>query len=407
MPVNKMTYNSPLLPSYPHPLQTDAPPAAHVQIRRKLARAAAHYVRGRVRVAGSDAPQRILLIRPDHLGDLLFQSPALHWLRQQRPDAHLTLVIGPWGRPAQPALAGSYDELLEIPFPAFERGERQGALARWSMLPRLARRLRPENFDAAIIFRPDHWWGAMLSAMADIPVRLGYDTPETTSWLTEALPLQHEHSVSSNLRLVGALLDQQLSFDPAAHPLRFDLDPTGMAETRAYLSSLAGDQTRPLVIIHPGAGAAIKLWEPDKWGDVARRLSQEGCTVAISGGPDEVDLTAAVSAASGGRALDLGGRTSFAELAALLAAADLVLGPDSGPLNLAVAVGTPTIHLFGPADPVRFGPWGDAKQHLVLQSDWTCVPCGRFDWPDLPEHGCVRDISVDAVLTAAQQLLKT
>ena len=120
-----------------------------------------------------------------------------------------------------------------------------------------------------------------------------------------------------------------------------------------------------------------------------------------------MDLTAAVLEASGGLALDLGGRTNFAELAALLATADLVLGPDSGPLNLAVAVDTPTIHLFGPADPVRFGPWGDVRQHIVLQSDWTCVPCGRFDWSDLPEHGCVRDISVDSVLAAAHQLLSS
>ena len=368
---------------------------------------AAHYARGRARTAGSGAPQRILLIRPDHLGDLLFQSPALHWLRAQRPDAHLTLVIGPWGRPAQPALAGSYDDLLEIPFPAFERGSKQNVLARWSMLPRLARQLRRENFDAAILFRPDHWWGAMLAAMADIPIRLGYDTPETTPWLTEALPLHHEHSVSSSLLLVGVLLDQQPSLDPAAHPLRFDLDPASLEETRASLSSLAVDFTRPLVIIHPGAGAAIKLWDPGKWGEVARRLGQEGCSILITGGPDEAELTAAVSEASTGRAIDLGGRTTFAELAALLASSDLVLGPDSGPLNLAVAVGTPTIHLFGPADPVRFGPWGDATRHLVLQSDWTCVPCGRFDWPDLPEHGCVRDIAVDAVHDAAQHLLQT
>ena len=313
--------------------------------------------------------------------------------------------MAPGGRPALPALAGTYDNLLEIPFPAFERDARQGVLARWRMLPRLARQLRKRNFDAAVIFRPDHWWGAMLVALADIPIRLGYDTPETTPWLTEALPLLNEHSVSSNLRLAGALLGQQPSLDPMTHPLRFDLDPTSAEEARTLLSSLPVALSRPLVIIHPGAGAAIKLWEPDKWGGVARRLSQEGSTTLITGGPNEAKLTAAVSAASNGRATDLGGRTSFAVLAALLASADLVLGPDSGPLNLAVAVGTPTIHLFGPADPVRFGPWGSPHRHVVLQSNWSCIPCGRFDWPDLPAHGCVRDIDADTVMAAARQLL--
>ena len=393
-------------PSYPTPLVSGAAPPLPARLRRRLTRTAAHYARGRTAARTGDAPQRILLIRPDHLGDLLFLGPALRWLRNQRPNTHLTLVTGPWGQPALPALAGTYDDLLEIPFPAFERGDRQGVLARWLMLPKLARQLRLENFDAAVVFRPDHWWGAMLAALAKIPRRIGYDTAETTPWLTTALSQLHEHSVSSNLRLVGALLDEQPDIDPAAHPLRFDLDSASREEARTLLSSLPVALTRPLVIIHPGAGAAIKLWEPGKWGEVARRLSQDVRTVLITGGPDEIELTAAVSAASDGRATDLGGRTSFAELAALLASADLVLGPDSGPLNLAVAVETPTVHLFGPADPVRFGPWGSPHRHVVLQSNWSCIPCGRFDWPDLPSHGCVRDIDTDTVIEAAHQLLQ-
>jgi len=405
-----MAYNSAMPPFYPMPAVSGAVPAGAVlplpvRLRRRLARAAAHYARGRGRAPDSETPRRILLIRPDHLGDLLFLGPALRWLRAERPDAHLTLAIGPWGRPALPALAGTYDDLLEISFPAFERGDRQSVFARWGMLPKLARQLRHHNFDAALLLRPDHWWGAMLAAFADIPIRLGYDTPETTPWLSRALPLPHEHAAASNLRLVGALGGAFPSPDPLDHPLRFDLDPASQEEARTLLSALPVAQTRPLVIVHPGAGAAIKLWEPDKWGEVVRRLSRTGSTVLITGGPDEVGLTAAVSAAANGRAIDLGGQTSFAGLAALLASADLVLGPDSGPLNLAVAVGTPTVHLFGPADPLRFGPWGSPHRHVVLQSNWSCIPCGRFDWPDLPAHGCVHDIDADAVMVAAKQLL--
>jgi len=261
------------------------------------------------------------------------------------------------------------------------------------------------GFDAALVFRPDHWWGAMLATLAKIPRRSGYDTAETTPWLTAALPLPREHAAASNLRLAGALLGQQPSLGPVAHPLHFDLDPASKEEARTLLLSLPVSPLRPLVVIHPGAGAAIKLWEPGKWGEVAGRLGAEGCSVLITGGPDETELTALVATASGGAALDLGGRTSFAGLAALLASADLVLGPDSGPLNLAVAVGTPTVHLFGPADPVRFGPWGSPDRHVVLQSQWSCIPCGRFDWPDLPAHGCVRDIAVAAVVAAAKRLL--
>ena len=125
----------------------------------------------------------------------------------------------------------------------------------------------------------------------------------------------------------------------------------------------------------------------------------------VTGGPDEQALAAAVVAAAGDGVVNLAGQTPFGVLAALLAQASLVLGPDSGPLHLAVAVGAPTVHLFGPADPVRFGPWGPPARHRVLVSGWTCAPCGKLDWTDLPEHGCVRDITPAQVLEAARALM--
>lgn len=355
------------------------------------------------------AVKRVLLIRPDHLGDLLFLGPALRWLRQQAPELDLTLAIGPWGRPALPGLSGGYDHLIELAFPAFERGQRAGVVERWSMLPRTARTLRPQGFDAALLFRSDHWWGAMLAAWAGIPRRIGYATPETTPWLTEALPFPHEHAAASNLRLAGQLLDRPAPLDPLAAPIQFTLRPEDHQQALSLLATFnlqpATCNLQRLVVIHPGAGAVVKLWEPDKWGAVARQLQQEGASVVVTGGPDEQALAAAVVAAAGERVVNLAGQTPFGVLAALLAEADLVLGPDSGPLHLAVAVGTPTVHLFGPADPVRFGPWGPSARHRVLVSGWACAPCAKLDWTDLPAHGCVRDITPEQVLDAARALL--
>ncbi len=352
------------------------------------------------------AARRVLLIRPDHLGDLLFLGPALRWLRQQAPEMELTLVIGPWGRPALPALAGAYDHLVELPFPAFERGARAGWGERWSLLPRQARVLRRKRFDAVLVFRPDHWWGAMLAAWAGIPSRIGYATPETTPWLTETLPLPHEHAAASNLHLAGQLLGRPAPLDPLGAPLHFAIDPDDRRQARSILNVERSTlDVQRLIVLHPGAGAAVKLWEAEKWGAVARQLHQEGYAVVITGGPDEQTLAAAVTTASGDAAANLAGRTSFGVLAALLAEARLVLGPDSGPLHLAVAAGAPTLHLFGPADPVRFGPWGPAERHRVLTSGWACAPCGKLDWTDLPLHGCVRDITPAQVLEAARTLL--
>jgi len=101
------------------------------------------------------------------------------------------------------------------------------------------------------------------------------------------------------------------------------------------------------------------------------------------------------------------------QLAALLQRARLVLGVDSGPPHLAVAQGTPTLHIFGPTDPRIFGPWGPAKQHVVVASTHRCptcprIPCGRLDFrpEELATHPCVRLISEQEVETAIAALLK-
>lgn len=397
------------MPAYPHPPHPDARPSGSARVRAGMMRGLAHVAGGRSGRALS--PQeltaaRILVIRPDHLGDLLFLGPALRWLRTRLPHTHITLAIGPWGKAALPGLIGAYDQLIELSFPAFERGTRAGAAARWWMLGTWANRLRAEAFDAAFIARPDHWWGAMLARFAGIPLRLGFNTPETTPWLTRALPTAQEHAVASNLRLVAALTGDALKPSPIAHPLRFQLTPHDFGDADRLLFDIFGmDNVHPLAIIHPGSGAAIKLWEAGKWREVARRLAHAGMRVLITGGPGETALTREVAAASADNVVDVGGRTSFAVLAALLQRADIVMGPDSGPLHLAVAVGTPSLHLYGPSDPVLFGPWSDPARHIVIASDWSCAPCGKFDWPDLPAHNCVRDITVERVWEAVEQLV--
>jgi ADP-heptose:LPS heptosyltransferase len=99
------------------------------------------------------------------------------------------------------------------------------------------------------------------------------------------------------------------------------------------------------------------------------------------------------------------GDTDIGQLAALFAHADLALGPDSGPLHLAAAVGTPTVRLFGPASVEEFGPWGDRQ--IAITSGWECAPCRVLDWSgdDIAYHPCVRDIDPNPVIAAARRLL--
>jgi ADP-heptose:LPS heptosyltransferase len=346
---------------------------------------------------------RILVIRPDHLGDLLFATPSLHALRRALPAAHITALVGPWG---EPVLAGNPDvnRCLVLSFPGFTRGRDDpaaGGAAPWQpyrLLAEWAGTLRG-RFDAALVLRFDHWWGAWLAQAAGIPVRAGYGVPEVAPFLTLAVPYAGgRHEVAQNLALVAALTGDTRpapsTWSPE-HALRF----RPSADDRAQAAALApGDGW---VAIHPGAGAAVKRWRTDAWAAVAAALvAERGLRVVLTGGAGEHALCAEIAARVPGAVNAAGQTARLGVLAALFARCRLALGPDSGPLHLAVAMGVPTLHLYGPADALAFGPWGAPGRHHVVTLGMGCAPCGVLAWDDeLARHPCVRAIPVEAVLT--------
>jgi heptosyltransferase-2/heptosyltransferase-3 len=376
------------------------------------------------KAAPATPPQRILVIRPDHLGDLLFATPALHLLRASFPDAHIAALVGPWG---EAVLSGNLDvdALITCPFPGFTRQPKGNPLDPYRLLRRKARQLAAMQFDLALVLRFDHWWGAWLTAAAGIPQRLGYTIPEVEPFLTRPIPyVTGRHEVVQSLALAlaagsgergvgsGERLGKGEGEIDGEWRLRFQVTEDASAEAETLLPQ---PFSQPLVAIHPGSGAAVKRWRSVAWAELARRLAEEhGAQVVFTGSAGETDLIDPVLAllAEGKplpyAPLSLAGQTSLRVLAAVYRRCALVIGPDSGPLHLAVAVGAPTVHLYGPVDRRVFGPWGSPQRHVVVTSDWGCIPCNRLDWPEraLGEHGCVRDIAVEQVLAKAVQLLQ-
>lgn len=351
---------------------------------------------------------RILVIRPDHLGDVLFTTPALRALRRSRPQAHITALVGPW---AARVLQGNpdVDEVLTCPFPGFTRQPKGNVFAPYQSLNDYAKKLRRLRFDAALILRPDHWWGALLAHRAAIPLRLGTAYPETVPFLTLAFPpTPDHHEVARNLALIAALPPSPAAVGEGPE-VRDDLAFYLSDADRACARRLLGDAGH-WIAIHPGAGAPVKRWRPEAWAQVGDALAREtGAQIVLTGSSSEIALCQAIAASMHTSPGVLAGQTSLGELAAVYARCRLVLGPDSGPLHLAVALGVPTIHLYGPADPVRFGPWGDPARHRVVTLGLGCSPCHHLDWPEteLAEHPCVWAIPLERVLEEARDVLGT
>jgi ADP-heptose:LPS heptosyltransferase len=190
---------------------------------------------------------------------------------------------------------------------------------------------------------------------------------------------------------------------------RFDPSQADLVWADGWLAAQgigAGDR---LVVLHPGTGGPAKLWRADRWAAVADDLVAAGARLALTGGPGEEPLVEEVAMRMRARPPTLAGQTTVGQLAALLRRAALALGVDSGPLHLAAAQGVRTVHLYGPGDAGRFGPWGDPARHIVVRADLWCSPCGEFGAcpRGLARPECMELIDVAAVVARARQVLAT
>lgn len=354
---------------------------------------------------------RVLILRPDHLGDALLAGPALTMLRQALPRAHLEGMVGPWAVEVYRRY-GAFDQITTCEFPGFTRRPSAHPLAPYRLLLDAARRLRGQAWDAALVLRPDHWWGALLAALAGVPLRIGGDTPATRPLLTHAVEgLAPLHSVRQNLAVARRLVDVVGASPPprVVEELRFPVAPNEVKRVDGWLREAGVEPGAPLIAVHPGSGASPKLWPPERWGAVADALADEtGATIVLTGTAAEMPLLRAVAEVLARPPLVAAGAFSVGQLAALYHRCRLVVGPDSGPLHLAVAVGTPTVHVFGPTDPRRYGPWGPPDRHRVVRVHLPCSPCGNIVSPPCGFTNappCLRLLDTATVLAAARSAL--
>jgi heptosyltransferase-2/heptosyltransferase-3 len=366
------------------------------------------------------APRRILLIKPDHLGDVLLATPALRTLREHHPHATIVALVGPWSAPVL-ARNPDIDVLLTLPFPGFERGTpspHRSWLRPYLHLLYSAALLRAGTFDTVFLLRDDHWWGAALALLAGIPHRVGHAVPECRPFLTTALPWNpSQHVTRQALDIVRAGVGKKPETTAAPPPpLVFLPSPADRDWSAAWLAQhgLLRDPTTqrttpPLLILHPGTGGPAKLWLPERWAAVVNTLTTHSpLRVLLTGGPGEERLVQNIAALLHHPPLTMAGTATIGQLTALLGMAALVMGVDSGPLHLAVSQATPTLHLFGPGSADRFGPWGDQERHRVLHVGLWCAPCGIFRAcpraTDPP--ACMAALSTDQVIEAARELLE-
>ncbi len=321
---------------------------------------------GLVRTPEPSSRRSIVFVRTDRLGETLLTLPAMHALRRAYPDTHLTLMLHP---SLQELFVGHPDVDAVVPEPV-------NAGRWWRHAWRLGRLWRSWHPETIIIANPKKAYhvGAWL---AGIPRRVGYDRKWgclLTHRLQDRKGLGERHEVEYNYDLIRAL---GIPVTPAPTPWL----PVGDQEERR-ISQLLGQWGVPvssqLLAVHPWTSNPRKQWPVDQFRVLIQRLAQRAdLTIAVIGGREEQAQTAwLVEACRGtGRVFNLAGRCSLWDLAALLKKVRVLVSNDSGPMHVAVAVGTPVVALFGTTEagshPTRWGPWGDT--HTVIHKPLEAI----------------------------------
>lgn len=338
----------------------------------------------------------ILIIKPSSLGDVATAMPILTDIRRAWPDAQIDWLV----HPGLADLLRGHEAIREwIPFDRKQLGPWWYKPTATKLLIDLIKKLRGGKYDIVIdaqgLFR-----SAFLARITGAPTRIGFANAR------EGAPLVYTHKVILPAKpQVAVVRMRQL-----LQPLGISID--GPAEARMPIQPSAKEAmakalgSEPRIMLIPGARWDTKRWSGDGYIEIGRRLIAAGLPVAILGSPDEKTLCDAIAALilpdrNDPRLINLAGRTRMAEMIAALASAKMIIGNDSGPLHVAVALGRPSISIYGPTDPEFVGPYGQLDR--VIRFNVDCFPCRN---KTCGHHSCMKGVEVDAVWAKVMKLLR-
>lgn len=333
------------------------------------------------------------MVRLGAIGDVVNALVFASALRDAVPGVEIGWVVHPLAAP------------LVTRHPSVDRvhlWERGGGLAGFR---RVLREVRAVGYGLAVDLQRLQK-SALLARLSGAPRVLGYDRARAKElswlWSKERIPggPPHEHMVDQVLGFARYL---GIGAGPR-HVLPSDPDAEEWAE-----GFVAGVGAAP-ILLNLGASKRANLWPAARFGELARALEREhDAPVVLTGGPTDRAAEGEALAAWGRPPRDASavGRTDLLQLAALQRRSRLFVSADTGPMHMAVAVGLPTLALFGAADPRRTGPYGGldpVSPHRVLVGSAPCAPCSRKTC-NRSRHACMQDIAVERVVSEVLAML--
>jgi heptosyltransferase-3 len=384
--------------------------------------------------------KKILVIKLRHIGDVLLTIPVFRALREHFPDAHISVLVNSG---TEQVLTGNslIDEII-----VFDRSIKSMAhLKKYANELSFLRNVRKRVFDMTIDLTGGDR-AAMLSFASGARYRLGWKSKKgfvgkRHFYTHRSEPDSKKHMVLQNLDVISrfGIGTENLSVD-------FHIPEVSRTFVKGIFEesnipfhlplSKGGQRGVKIVHVHPTSRWLFKCWRDEYMADVISWLVGQDMNVVVTSSPDKKEMDKAkriLSLVSEftplnipplprggiGAVIDLCGKTSIKQLAAISETSYLFFGVDSAPMHIAAAIGTPVVALFGPSKPFHWGPWDENNpygydkrsgiqkvgKHTVIQKHWDCIPCGKDRCNGAGIIRCMEDIDTEEVKNVLSEKL--
>lgn len=325
---------------------------------------------------------RILVVGPAWIGDMVMAQSLFITLRQRFPDSAIDVLAPGWSLPLL-ARMPEVRAAIEMPLGHGEFG--------FAARRRLGIELRANGYDRAIVL-PRSWKSALVPFFARIPQRTGYRGELRYGLLNDIRPLDKTVLTQTVQRFVALGLEADAKLPPPIPQPKLRME--GMQRER-LLGALDLDTGRPIVALLPGAEyGPAKRWPVEHFAWLAQRLVKDGYAVWVFGSQKEKPLGETIVDGLGVDAVNLCGRTRLIEAADLLSLAQCAVTNDSGLMHVAAGMGVRVIAIYGSSSPEYTPPLTDKAEVVYLKLE--CSPCFQRECP-LGHLNCLKQIAVEDI----------
>ena len=351
---------------------------------------------------------KILIINPYGIGDVIFTTPVIKNLRRALPAAQIAYLAN--GRTADFLKQNpDINQVFIYERDEFVAAYRQNPLTFAQKWFSFYQEIRREKFDLVLDFSLNNTFG-FLAAACGIKRRIGFNYRGRGQFLTDKIELlgfEGKHVVDFFLDLLTfidvPIIDNHLFLTVPAKDIQWAKD---------WLKKHEVDGRKPLVAVFPGGGASwgnqakYRLWSPVNYAQLVDKIIENfDADIILLGDSKDEALCRDVSRLANFPLYDAVGQTTLLGLAALFKQCRAAIINDSGSVHVAVALGVKALSIYGPVDPNVYGPYPPAE-HRTVQKKLPCQPCyRRFRMPQCSHISCLRDLSVEEVYRKVGSLL--